>query len=124
MRLSPEPLHQPDRSDLLRLAQDALRRATTAPGHRTDSPELVQQLGQLAGILGEFDSVVTLIQAELQRRVREHRLVVTEGPFVGEPEEALATTALWAKEARAASEQTRRAIENAHIAASGLAEAC
>lgn len=121
MRLSPDP--HPDRTELLRLAHEALRRATAVAGHHSTSPALVEQLGALAGLLGNVDTLVSLIHAELERRDREQRLVVTEGPFAGEPEAALATTALWTFEARAATIATRRAIENAHIAASGLAEA-
>lgn len=114
-------LPEANQTNLLRLSRDALRRAG-ASSCRTSAPQaLVEELGFLSQTLGCVDGVLAVISAELWRRERAGHLAVTDGPFAGETAQALATVDLWATQASTAAAVTRRAVDNAQIAASGLA---
>lgn len=108
-------------TDLLRLSRDALRRAGTAPGDGVPVPALVEQLGLLVEVLGDLDAVLDGTRRELRRR--EGAVSAVEGVFAGEPEAALTTVDLWAGRAYAGTRMARRAVENAHVASAGLADA-
>ncbi|MEV7554090.1 hypothetical protein AB0N89_31110 [Amycolatopsis sp. NPDC089917] len=118
-----ESLRQHNHGDLLRTARAATRRAAALPVTTVDTAVLVEELGLLGHTLGALDGMVEVVLGELRRRVESGALEVADGPFAGEPEQALATMLLWVEQARAASATGRRAIENAHIAAAGLASA-
>lgn len=123
MRLSAVPLHQAvGQADLLRLARDALRLASARSSCRSTPQPLVEHFALLSHTTECLDGVLEVIRAELWQRAREGCLTVAEGPFMGEPYEALTTVDLWAARASVGASITRRAVDNAHIAASGLAE--
>ncbi|GAB3727524.1 hypothetical protein GCM10027598_47350 [Amycolatopsis oliviviridis] len=105
------------------MARTATRRAAALPVNTVATAVLVEEVGLLGNTLGAIDGMLEVLLGELERRVGAGELEVAEGPFVGEPEQALATMLLWVEQARAASATGRQAIENAHKAAAGLASA-
>lgn len=122
MALHTVSLHGAGQTELLRLARDALRRATSSSNRAVAPHELVKDLGLLSQTLGCMDDAREVIHAELTRRSREGCLAVTEGSFTGEPSQAMATVDLWVSGASASTAVAQRALDNAHITASGLAE--
>lgn len=108
-------------TNLLRLSRDALRRAEASSCRGSAPQALVEQLGFLSQTLACVDGMLAVISAELWRRERAGHLAVTDGPFVGETVQALATVDLWATQASTAAAVTQRAVDNAQIAAAGLA---
>lgn len=109
-------------TNLLQLSRDALRRAGASSGRGSAPQALVEDLGFLSQTLGCVDGVLAVIRAELWRRERAGDLAVVDGPFVGEPVQALATVDLWMTKAGTSATATQRAVDNAQIAASGLAQ--
>ncbi|MFE6612064.1 hypothetical protein [Amycolatopsis sp. NPDC057786] len=116
-----ESLDQCNHGDLLRVARTATRRAAALPANGVATVMLVEEMGLLGHTLGAIDGMLEVLVRELERRAEADALEVTDGPFAGEPAQALATMRLWVEQARAASAAGRQAVENAHIAAAGLA---
>jgi hypothetical protein len=121
MRTSATAVHRASQSELLMLARDALRRAGTPPAAGTSEPQtLAACLGLARQTLDGLGELLPVLCAQLRRQA--DRLDVVEGPYLGEPDHAVATVELRAERARVTAALTTRALDNAHFAAFGLAE--
>lgn len=109
-------------ADLVRLSRDVLRRAGARSGRAMSVPALVGQLGLISDLLAASTTVLETIRGELVRRERAGAVVAADGPFGDEPGAAVDTLALWTGRARTTVAVARDAVDNAHVAASGLAE--
>lgn len=114
-------MHDRTTTQLLALAREALALVARRPA---GDPDLYWTLGALRQVLEALDGALDGIARDLVEQGRAGTVAVVEGPFVGEPVEATRTAQQWLDRARLAlAAGPAAAVDNAQIAASGLARA-
>lgn len=83
--------------------------------------QAAEVLGHLSRLAGDLDTVFGQVDRYLRREDSESRLAAVDGPFTGDTGAAVGTAHMWLSEAAVAADQLRQALENAQIAAGGLA---
>lgn len=114
-------------ADAVRVAHDQIL-SITQPGGGTAgylglrSPaQAVEVLITLGRLAGDLEPVLNQVDRYLRREDTAGRLTADEGPFTGDPSAAVGTTHMWLSEAAIAADKLRKSLENAQIAAGGLA---
>lgn len=83
--------------------------------------QAAEVLGHLSHLAGDLDTLFGQVDRYLRREDSESRLTAVDGPFTGDSGAAVGTVHMWLSEAGVAADQLRQALENAQIAAGGLA---
>lgn len=83
--------------------------------------QAAEVLGHLSHLAGDLDTLFGQVDRYLRREDSECRLTAVDGPFTGDSGAAVGTVHMWLSEAEVAADQLRQALENAQIAAGGLA---
>lgn len=123
MTSPPSPLHGRSQTELMQLSRDAMRRVCASSGDAVPVPNLVERLGLLSDLLGGLIGALEGTRDELWRRERAGAVGAVGGIFVGDPNSALTTMNLWTGRACASVSLARGAVDNAHVATAGLADA-
>ncbi|MBO0827153.1 MAG: hypothetical protein J2P24_05165 [Streptosporangiales bacterium] len=83
--------------------------------------QAAEVLGHLSHLAADLDTLFGQVDRYLRREDSESRLAVVDGPFTGDTGAAVGTVHMWLSEATVAADQLSRALENAQIAAGGMA---
>ncbi|MGH3097940.1 MAG: hypothetical protein ACRDMV_18310 [Streptosporangiales bacterium] len=81
----------------------------------------IAALADLREITTNLASVVSALDRYLHREHAAARLAAVEGLFAGDTADAVAATHLWLSQARTTADTLHTTLEQAHIAAGGLA---
>ncbi|MDT8912376.1 hypothetical protein [Amycolatopsis sp. PS_44_ISF1] len=98
-------------------ARDSLRQAVGQPWR--EPAEIGTALANMSASITAIDQVLAGLALRLLQPGTEVESV--DGPFRGDTPAAAATTGLWLARAAGLSSQLRACLDNAHIAAAGLA---